>query len=141
MNYYSHPMLSKNFKLITTFWWKGHLKVFHKRMPMYTLNFQCKQTPAQADESTIPIIFTKITLYISPNFRNNFAFTRKYRLQQREFKRLVNGVTNFTSMCETSSSLFKFLDYYNKCAIEACNLFLNLQNIVHKYQAIFKSEK
>ncbi|XP_070495700.1 uncharacterized protein [Chironomus tepperi] len=130
--------LSKYWNLDTLFWYKGRFKLTHKNMSMFTLNFICQQYLTEADESTIPIIFKDVMLYLDPDFRKPWSTTMKNGLSRREFHRAIHGVDNFTSICSSSNQLFTFVDYYQANVVKANETVNNFFNIVNKYKAVFK---
>jgi hypothetical protein len=132
----SDPHLSKYWRLNTTFWWMKNLKFTHQRLPFYTLNFRCQQDTSQVDDSTIPIIFTEVLLYLNENFREKSAFSRRWKMMTNEFKRAVDRVSNFTSQCGNSNDLFTFLDYYHGRVKYVFELVQQFFDIVKKYRSV-----
>lgn len=131
--------MSKYWHLDTLWWFTGNFKLIHQEMLMFTLNFKCQQTPKQADESTIPIIFKKIFLYITPEYRKRQINSFKNQVLNKEFKRALNYVDNFTSMCYTSSDLFSFLDYYHEAVIKTKNLVSKFFKLISKYKSVYRN--
>ena len=105
---------------------------------MFTINIKCQQYLSEADESTIPIIFKDVILYLAPDYRKEWSRTMRNNLLRREFHRTINGVDNFTSVCSSSFHLFTFTDYYHENVMKANAIVDNFFAIVHKYKAVFK---
>jgi hypothetical protein len=129
----------ENWNLDMTFWSKRNIKLTHIKMPMFTLNFKTQQSPDQAEESTIPLIFNNIQLYTHPNFR--YANEgNKLRLQRKEFEKTIDGITNYTSMCCSMNDFDKFLEFYQEKVLKTNELVENFLTITQKYGAILTSD-
>lgn len=133
--------MSKYWHLNTLFWWTRNFKLTHNELPIFTLNFKCQQRPEEADESTIPIIFQNIVLYITQEYRGEASNTMRNQLLKSEFRKALNCVDNFTSMCHSSNELFAFLDYYHEIAMKTVDLVNNFFKIISKYKAVYRSHK
>ncbi|KAL7027585.1 hypothetical protein ACKWTF_005491 [Chironomus riparius] len=130
--------LSKNWNLDSLFLYKGVFKLTHKKMRMFTVNFRCQQFLTEADESTMPIMFKNVFLYLDPDFRKSWSTTMKNSLSRREFHREIHGVDNFTAICKSSNQLFEFVNYYHTEVMKANEIVDNFFKIVNKYKAVFK---
>lgn len=89
----------------------------------------------EADDSTIPILFREVLLYLGFHYQNK-ELTQRYKILRNEFKKNVNRVDNFTFMCKDSTELFQFLAYYHEQAKKTFDLVKNFYNIAYKYQSI-----
>lgn len=135
--FFSDPVLSKHWRFNSVFWsLSNYLKFNNKNIPFFTLNISCQQSPAEADDSTIPIIFNEVLLYIDASYRHPTSITKRYAMIREEFMNITKRSTNFTAMCKNSSELFSFLDYYHEQAMKTIEIVKNFYDIVHKYRAI-----
>lgn len=142
LNYFSSDEhLSKYWKLDTTFWWMKNLKFTHKKLLFFSISVTSQQSLAEADESTMPILFAKTILILGINFRYGFKFPKRWHIMMKEFKRAINGVSNFSSMCGSSSDLLPFLDWYHEKVKKVFETVENFRNIVYKYQGYIGKDK
>lgn len=140
-NIFSDPHLEKYWHLNMVLWWTKNMKFTHKRLAFFTINIRSQQTNAEVNDSTIPIIFNNVLIYLGFEYRNEAVFTKRLRMLRKEFKKIVNGRENFTSICGNCNELFPFLDYYHEKVKKAWDIVNNLYSIVRKYKAIIGHEE
>lgn len=133
--------LAENWKLDTTFWYMKNFKLTHRKLVFYTISINSQQTPAEADDSTMPILFSQAILILGSKFRFSFEFTQKWQMMKNEFKNAFNSVDNFNSMCRSTTDLMSFLDYYHEKVMKVCEIVENFNKIVAKYGAVCVRDK
>lgn len=90
----------------------------------------------EADNSSIPIIFNKILLYLAPNYRNLNSMSHRYEFLRKEFRKAIGFKDDLTAMCKDSSELFSFLDLYHDRVMRTVEMVKNFYHIVHNYRGI-----
>lgn len=132
-NLFSDEHLNKYWILDTTFWIYQNFKFIHKKLIFFTISINYQQTFQEADESTIPILFTKVNLILGSKFRHNFKFPKRWAIMMKEFKNAIDGVCSFNSRCRSSNDLLQFLDWYHEKTKKAYDIVENFWNITYKY--------
>jgi hypothetical protein len=118
-----------------------NIKFIHKDLLFFTISVNSQQSLPEADESTIPILFSKVILILGFHFRYNFKFPKRWDITMKEFKNAINGITNFNTMCRSSNDLLPFLNWYHEKVQKVQETVENLIKIAHKYEAILKKDK
>lgn len=133
--HYSDENLSTFWQLDLLWSYMNQYKICHKMLPPFKLNFGVRNTSGNLNDSTIPIYFEKVLMYIHPDYRGKMSL--KKRFQMNEFKRAV-GTDNFTAMCSSTAQLFSFMDYYHQQVMKTVQLVENFFSIIAKNSAILE---
>jgi hypothetical protein len=107
-------------------------KFHHKMLPPFKLNFGVRNASGSLNDSTIPIYFDKVLMYIHPDYRGKMSMKKQF--QMNEFKRVV-GTDNFTSMCSSTSQLFSFLEHFHQNVMKTVDFVDNFFSIIAKNNA------
>jgi hypothetical protein len=112
-------------------------KIIHQLIPCFKINFKVSESIGDINESTIPIYFEKVLMYVSPDYRGRLS--TRMRLLKNEFKRLIE-TDNFLSMCSSTAQLFDFMDHFHQQVLKADGLVRNFIKIVRDNNAIIERD-
>lgn len=119
-----------------SFW--GHYKLTHKAMNSFKINFTIhKDMQRSLEDSTIPIVFEKVTLYVNPWYRGKVGSTT--RLIRKHFERLI-GTDDLTAMCHSMKQFFEFVSNYHEQVKKSAKLVMSFLNMLDNYDAVLWSD-
>lgn len=110
-------------------------KFSHKLLEPFKINFGVRNPSGNVNDSSIPIYFDKVLMYIHPDYRGKMSLKKQF--QMNEFKRAI-GTDIFTPMCSSTSQLFSFLDYFHQQVLKTVEFVDVFFSIIAKNSAILE---
>lgn len=112
-----------------------HYKFSHKKMPVFKVDFTIRKSVEGGNiaNSTIPIQFENVLMYVNPNFRGKIS--KRLKVLMREFKQSM-GTDEFWQRCPSMNEIVDFLDFYHEKVIKTVLLVDNYFTIIVENEAI-----
>ncbi|CRK90812.1 CLUMA_CG004502, isoform A [Clunio marinus] len=133
--------LIQNWKLDLIFAHLNHIKLKHRAMEPFKIDFTIANPTNNIDQSTIAIHFRNVLMYRNPSYRDckqHWGF--RLILVTEEFLRIV-GTDILTQFCPTMNHFFDFLDKYHGNVMKAVTIVKNLFDIIKNYHAIIEKDE